>query len=75
MQVGLEGRLEVVEEALDRLEVEVVEEQGQRQAKVEEGELHQMEEEVGEEVHHHHLPPHPSSPRRPRGDRRSRYHR
>ena len=74
MQVGLEDHLEGVEAALDHLEEVVVEEQGQHQAEVVEGELLQMEEEVGEEVHHH-LPPHPSSPRHPHGGRRSRYHR
>ena len=74
MQVGLEGPLEVgVEVALDNLEVVVVEEQGQYQAKVVEGELLQKEEVAAEEEHH--LPHPPSSPRRPRGDRRSRYHR
>ena len=74
MQVGQEDRLEEVEAALDHLEVVVVEEQGQHQAEVVEGELLQMEEEVGEEVHHHLNPP-PFSPHRPRGGRRSRYHR
>ena len=74
MQVGLEDHLEGVEAALDHLEEVVVEEQGQHQAEVVEGELLQMEEAVGEEVHHHPNPP-PFSPRRPRGDRRSQYHR
>ena len=73
MQVGLEDRLEVAEAALDNLEVAVVEEQGQRQAKAVEGELLQKEEAVVEEVHH--PPPPPSSPRHPHGGRRSRYHR
>ena len=73
LQVGLEGPLEVVEAALDHLEVVVVEGQGQHQAKVVEGELLQKEEVVAEVVHHP-LPP-PSSPRRPRGGQRSQYHR
>jgi len=73
LQVGLEDRLEVAEVALDHLGVVVVEEQGQHQAKVVEVELLRKEEAVAEEVHH--PPPPPSSPRRPRGDQRSRYHR
>ena len=63
LQEGLEDRPEVVEE-----------EQGQCQVEEVEGELlRQVEEEVVE-VAPRPLPP-LSSPRRPRGGRRSRYHR
>ena len=70
----LEDHPEEEEVALDNPEVVVVEELGQHQEEVVEGELLQKVEVAAVEEAHH-LPLLPSSPHHLHGDRRSQYHR